>query len=202
MSPAEHFSTAANSYAELVGRLPADGWDRPGLGDWDLRALVGHASRSLITVDSYLDQPATAEDVRSPEDYYAVAATIVAADPAAVVERGRQAGLGLGDDPAVAVRQLVDRVVPRLAAVDGDPLIFTIAGGMRLSSYLPTRVFELVVHSLDIAAATGLDLTLPAEPLAEAIALAGRIAVAAGRGPTALLALTGRASLPAGFSVV
>ena len=73
---------------------------------------------------------------------------------------------------------------------------------MRLSTYLPTRTFELVVHGLDIARATGRPVTHPQEAVAEAVALAGAVAARSGRGGDVLLALTGRAPLPAGFSIV
>ena len=73
---------------------------------------------------------------------------------------------------------------------------------MRLDTWLPTRTFELAVHSLDIAAATGVSAGLPAVVLADAAALAARIAVAMGNGPTVLRALTGRGVLPEAFSVV
>ena len=53
------FEAAANAVVELV-RTIDDGWDRPGLGAWDLQALVGHTSRSLLTVIGYLDRPAEA----------------------------------------------------------------------------------------------------------------------------------------------
>jgi hypothetical protein len=74
--------------------------------------------------------------------------------------------------------------------------------GIRLHTYLPTRTFELAVHSLDIARAVGISLVLPSDALAEAMVLAGGIAVAAGQGETVLLALTGRTALPPSFSVV
>ena len=32
--------------------LVGDRWGRPGLGEWDVRALVGHTSRSLLTVEA------------------------------------------------------------------------------------------------------------------------------------------------------
>ena len=33
----------------------ADGrWTEPGLGEWDVRSLVGHTSRALLTVETYL----------------------------------------------------------------------------------------------------------------------------------------------------
>jgi uncharacterized protein (TIGR03083 family) len=187
----------------LVREIPAEAWDGPGLGEWDLRALVGHTSRSLITVSTYLQQPAETEDITAPHEYYAmVNPSALGLDPADVVERGRQAGRDLGDDPASAVDELVSRVLDELA-VAGDPLITVLGGaGIRLHTYLPTRTFELVVHGLDIARAVGIPFTLPADALAEALVLASGIAVAAGQGETVLLALTGRMALPASFSVV
>ncbi len=198
----ETFYLAAHGFAELVRSIPADAWDGPGLGDWDLRELVGHASRSLITVDTYLDRPAATEQLASPEAYLGAIRPMLGGDRAAIVERGRQAALALGDDPAAAVQLLLDRVLPRVEAAE-DPLIETIAGGLRLSTYLPTRTFELVVHSLDILRATGLDgPRMPDGPVAEVAALAARAAVAQGRGPELVLALTGRSGLSDGFTVV
>ena len=65
------FESAARSFADLVHRIPDDRWTGPGLGDWDLRSLVGHASRSLVTVSTYLQTAAEHEDVATPQDYYA-----------------------------------------------------------------------------------------------------------------------------------
>lgn len=198
----ETFALAAEGFAALVDRIPSDAWDGPGLGEWDLRSLVGHASRSLVTVQTYLGRPAEQEFVSSPEDYYRAVVAIAGADPAAVVERGRQAGLALGDDPIATVRALLDDVLPRVRAA-GNPLIETIAGGMFLHSYLPTRTFELVVHGYDIARALRIDLPdVPQVVLAEVTALAARSSVVQGRGPELVLALTGRGSLPPGFSMV
>ena len=50
--------------------IPEAKWDGPGLGDWDLRSLVGHASRSLITVSTYLQTTAEQEDLADPVEYY------------------------------------------------------------------------------------------------------------------------------------
>jgi hypothetical protein len=74
--------------------------------------------------------------------------------------------------------------------------------GIRLSNYVPTRTFELAVHGLDIARASGVDLVLPDDVLSEATALAARIGVALGQGEPILLTLTGRSTLPDSFSVV
>ena len=197
------FESAARSFAGLVRRIPDDAWDGPGLGDWDLRALVGHASRSLITVSTYLQTSAEREDVATPQDYYAWVADYTSnAGAEAIVERGRQAGRDLGADPVGAVDELVERVMGELETA-GDPLIEVIGGlGIRLHTYLPTRVFELAVHGLDIARATGLSFELPADVLDVATVLAARIGVETGRGDTLLMSLTGRETLPPGFSVV
>lgn len=194
-----HFAEAAHAYADLVARVRTRQWDGPGLGEWDLRALVGHASRSLVTVETYLGQPAANEELTSPAAYLAAVATV---DPAAVADRGRAAGAALGDDPVRFVRDLVDRVLP-LVAGDDDPLITTALGGMRLRQYLPTRTFELVVHGLDIARAAELQHPAYSEGLlTDVLQLTAAAAVLGGRGPAALLALTGRENLRPGFSVV
>jgi uncharacterized protein (TIGR03083 family) len=197
------FASAAHSFAALVHDIPADRWDGPGLGEWDLRALVGHASRSLITVSTYLAHAAEREDITTPQEYYAkVNPAALGISQAGIVERGRQAGRDLGDDPAATVDGLVSRVLDELSEA-GNPLIQVIGGaGIRVHTYLPTRTFELAVHGLDIARAVDISFPIPADALEEATALAARIAVAEGHGLTVLLALTGRAELPAPFSIV
>lgn len=203
MDAARTYSAAAHAFCELARRIPPDAWDGPGLGDWDLRSLVGHASRSFVTVSTYLRTTAAREDVTDAVDYYVrmrdYAAGLGAAD---VAERGRQAGRDLGDDPVTALTELMVRALDDVAAA-GDPVIEVIGGlGIRLSGYLPTRTFELAVHGLDVARAAGLTFELPAEVLAEVTALAARIAVGLGDGEAVLLALTGREPLPPGFSAV
>ena len=195
------FASAAMAFGRLVQEIPMDRWEGPGLGEWDLRALVGHTSRSLTTVITYLDMPAEREDIASAHAYYVHAKAFAARDPSGTVERGRRAGRELGSDPAAMVDLLVEDALRKLAAAD-DRLISVIGGiGIRLSTYLSTRNFELAVHGLDIAAAVGIPLELPPDVLAEATALAARIAVATGEGETVLMALTGRRALPSPFSV-
>jgi uncharacterized protein (TIGR03083 family) len=201
-SPRTTFLSAAAAVADLVDTIPSTAWDGPGLGVWDLRALVGHTSRALVTVVTYLGQPAAAEEIATPEAYYALVARAAGADPAAVAGRGRAAGAALGADPAPAFRALIADATAALDRAGDDDLVTTVAGGMRLLAYLPTRTFELAVHGADIAAATGLPVTIPSAVLAESAALAARTAVEVGQGPVVLAALTGRSALPPGFSVV
>ncbi len=200
--PRTTFALAAHAFGDLVGRIPDTAWDGPGLGEWDLRALVGHTSRSLVTVLTYLPRVTDAEAIGSTAEYYLAAVEMMAADPPAVTERGRQAGAALGNDPVEAVNGLVRDALAALDGTAGDPVIETIVGGMRLSRYLVTRSFELVVHSLDIAAATGLAFDPPSPALAASLRVAVEVATLRGQGASLLLALTGRRTLPESFSVV
>ena len=74
--PRHTFAEAAAALGQLVRAIPPDAWDGPGLGEWDLRSLVGHTSRSLITVETYLGQPANSEDVPSAAAYYSAISTV------------------------------------------------------------------------------------------------------------------------------
>ena len=197
------FADAAASFTDLVARVGPERWSDPGLGGWDVRSLVGHGSRSLVTVITYLDRPADTEDVASAADYVALSTKIVLAAGDAVEQRGRQAGLDLGADPAAAVAALAQQALARLRASDPDDLLTTLAGGMRVAQYLPTRTFELVVHGYDLIDALGLT-GVGFDPVALSVALgvATDVAVAADRGPDVLRTLTGRAPWPENFSVV
>jgi uncharacterized protein (TIGR03083 family) len=193
------FTDAAGWFVS-TSALVGDRWDRPGLGEWDVRALVGHTSRSLLTVEAYLARPAATVEVVSAADYFR--ATRIAAAGPAVAARGRDAGAALGPEPAAAVAQIAGRVLPLVDAQHGSELVTTIAGGMRLSDYLPTRTFELAVHTADLATALGVPLDVPAAAAAQALQLVAELAVADGLAGPLLLAATGRPALPAGFSVL
>ena len=153
------FEQAVRWFASGV-HAGAGHWDEPALGEWTVRDLVGHTSRAMLTVEAYLGNPAASVEVDSPVDYFSV---VLAAggDPAAVAQRGRDAGVALGEDPASAVGELAERVLDRVRADDGDSLLTTPVGGMRLVDYLPTRTFELTVHTCDLASALRSPLELP-----------------------------------------
>jgi hypothetical protein len=93
-------------------------------------------------------------------------------------------------------------VVPLVDARDGTELLTTLAGGMRLADYLPTRTFELAVHTADLASALGMPLDVPATAAAEALRLITELAVAQELAGPLLRAATGRGGLSARFSVL
>lgn len=193
------YADAARWFGETVALV--DGrWDHPGLGEWDVRALVGHTSRAFLTVETYLARPAEAAEVASAGDYFR-ATRAAAADPA-VAARGREAGTALGTDPVAAVQEIASRVLRLVDTKDGSELLTTIAGGMRLTDYLPTRTFELAVHTSDLATALGAPPDVPATAAVQALQVVADLAVTDGVAGPLLLAVTGRRGLPPGFSVL
>jgi hypothetical protein len=198
-SSRQAFADAAGWFVDTVALV--DGrWARTGLGEWDVRSLVGHTSRALLTVEAYLEQPATRVEVESALDYFLRSRAV--ADDAAVAARGRQAGEALGADPAAAVAHIAIRVLARIEPCDGEELVTTIAGGMRLAAYLPTRTLELVAHTTDLAAALDVRAEPPQAPAQQVLELVAGLAVHEGSAATLLRAAIGRGGLPPGFSVL
>ncbi|PZE38640.1 maleylpyruvate isomerase N-terminal domain-containing protein [Curtobacterium sp. MCPF17_031] len=220
------FAATAQSFVDLVTALPspvADPalWSSPALGVWDLRALVGHTNRALVTVSTYAattiehgadpstsTSTSTSGAVLDDAAEYLQAATRTATDPDEVAARGVAAGAALGTDPEAAVTAARDQALAVLAAVPSGTRI-PVVGGLLLpvEEYLRTRIVELVVHGGDVArAATAAGAPVSASPPAEAVVAATLLLaeVGARRGDGALLlaALTGRGSLPPGYSVL
>lgn len=193
------YAEASAWFVETVA-LVGDRWSAPGLGEWDVRALVGHTTRSLLTVEAGLANPPQAAALDSPVGYFQ--ATRVLTSGPAIAQRGRDAGEALGADPAAGVTGIVARVLPLLDGRSGTELVTTAGGGMLLADYLPTRIFELTVHTVDLAAALGVAGEPPSRPAALTLGLIADLAIADRRAATLLLATTGRRQLPAGFSVL
>src|SRR5215217_7053684 len=79
------FADAAGWFVRTTA-IVGDRWAEPGLGEWDVRALVGHTSRSLLTVEAYLARPADTAEIPSAADYFG-ATRAMAADPAVAARR-------------------------------------------------------------------------------------------------------------------
>jgi uncharacterized protein (TIGR03083 family) len=186
---ADEFSEAATWLVSLVARVPKGAWERQGLGVWDVRSLVGHAARALATVEDYLATPVAQIDVRRALDYLSAAAS---ASPEAIAARGVAAGEALGSDLLASVTAMADRATALVASSPADALLSTIAGGMTLEAYLPTRTLELIVHGCDLAAALGLDADPPEAPARAAARLLLEVQLHRGSASAVLLALAGR----------
>ena len=202
MSSTDDFTHASQAFVDVVEGIGPDQWELPGLGNWDVRALVGHTARAILTVENYLalDEPGHVS-VPTAVRYYATVYSDYT-DPKAIEERGVEAGVWLGDEPATTIRDARIRARAAIDAQHPDRIVSIGGLGVPLGEYLRTRVFELVVHTIDISRATGVEHHISTAALAHTVALAGEIAVEAGRGDDLLLAMTGRAPLPEDFTIV
>lgn len=195
------FAEAVEFFLETLTRVRTDRWAAPGLGEWTIRDLAGHASRGITSLEQYLAQPARAVAIDSPAGYFR-AALAAGADHAAIAQRGREAGVELGDDPAATVAAAAQRAGALLNAADDSVVVTTAVGGMRLIDYLPTRTFELTIHSLDLAAALDLSVEPPRLAGRSTLVIISELALLSGRAGDVLLSLTGRRALPPGYSVL
>ena len=197
------FERVSEVFLDTLGRIPDSAWNAPGLGDWSVRSLAGHTSRALATVRTALTSGESVADatdhVATAEAYYgAIAASAGPAD--AVLERGVQAGVDLADDPVERVTTLRREVLDLLAAVDADAPIRVRGLALPLGEYLRTREFELVVHTLDLGRATGVEVAFDRTDVVAALRLAAGLAAQGDAAGEALMLLTGRDG--SDFSVV
>jgi uncharacterized protein (TIGR03083 family) len=197
----EAYQQAAQFFVDTVAQVQDTQWEQVGLGEWTVRDLVGHTNRALLTVETYLATPATTAEVQRPVEYFLRAATSLG-DPAAVAARGREAGKALGAEPLATVRHTAQRVLQQVDAASDTALLKTPVGGMRLLDYLPTRVFELTIHTLDLASAAALAMTPPEAAARVTSALVVELALSGNKIAPLLRTATGRGPLPIGFSVL
>jgi len=197
----EAYEMAAGLFVNTVEQVGPAQWEQPGLGVWTVRDLVGHTSRALLTVEQYLANPAAQREVMRPVEYY-LRVQAGLADPASVAARGREAGVALGADPIAAVRGIATRVLAQVQTASDEALVNTPVGGMRLIDYLPSRIFELAVHTLDLATALPVTVMLPETVAAVALHLLADMTIQPDKAAALLLAATGRQPLPAGFSAL
>ena len=197
----ETYLEAGEYFGGVVDQVDIDGWDEPALGEWCVRDLTGHTYRAFTTILSYSDKPGEKVELERPVDYF-LKVLEGHADPKMVAERGRAAGLEIIDDPKMMVRGFAMYVKNKLEELSDDHIMGTPAGGIRLIDYLPTRTFELIIHTMDLAKALGVDAAPPEKGMAATLEILGQIALYRGRAPSLVMAATGRGGLPDGFSVL
>lgn len=194
-------TTAADLFVGLVARARSEQWDAPGLGEWTVRDLVGHTSLALLTLEEHLDCHGREVEVPGPAAYFR--ALLARTTPEENTQAGRDAGKQLGPSPATEIAALAQRVLPKVHKVSDSLVIQTSVGGMRLVDYLPTRVFELTVHSFDLAGALGVQIEPSRPALVTSLQVLGNLASATPEaGVSLLMAGTGRLRLPEGFTLV
>jgi uncharacterized protein (TIGR03083 family) len=202
MTSAEDFEAAAHSFLDLVAEVKVSQWNEPALGVWDVRSLVGHTSRAISTVETYLlADPAPEVTAPTAEDYYATVFTEYT-DNDAIAARGVEAGKHLTEDSGAEFEATLNRALELIRQSGPERIVAIGPIGIPLGEYLRTRVFELVVHGMDIAKAANLDHGIPADVVANVADLAARVAVRKGDGEAILFALTGRRPLRQRYSIL
>ena len=182
------YEQASGYFVGLVEHVGGSEWTSPGLGEWNVLELVAHTNRAHTLVESYLVHP---QPAAGPE-YFA---------ESAIAQRARDAVDALGDAPVATVRRDAERALAVIAASPADAVIGSPMGSMALSAYLPSRSAELVIHGLDLARALTLPVAPPADAIIAALEWVGAVASRRKVAVDLLLAATGRAALPPGFSV-
>jgi uncharacterized protein (TIGR03083 family) len=192
------FRQASDWYLTMLDGVGPDRWDQPGLGEWTVLELAAHASRAYLTLERYL-RPTGRIDVDSGADYFRRAMEAPDSN-AAIAVRARDEVVALGEDPIRVIRLRAAGAIEAMESAPPGAVCVTSAGTLSLGDYLGTRVVELTVHTLDLAAALGSADPEPPEAAAR-VSLIVLSALAAQPSPAVLLrALTGRASLPLGFN--
>ena len=195
------YRQAVACFLETAARVQPEQWDAPGLGVWTVRDLVGHASRSITRVEEFGVRRAESVDITSAVHHYRRSLR-QPSDDERVAQRGREAGLALGGDPIATMNTDWARAEPVLDATGEDTIIGYDNGGIRFGDYLETRVFELTVHTLDLANAIGVEAEPSREALSITLQLLAALALESGRGAPLALSGTGRGPLPDGYSVL
>ncbi len=195
------YRQAVVCFLETATKVQPEQWDAPGLGVWTVRDLVGHASRSITRVEEFGVRRAESIDITSAVHHYRRSLR-QPSDDERVAERGRIAGRELGDDPLATMNADWARAEPVLDATDEDTVIDYDNGGIRFGDYLETRIFELTVHTLDLANAIGVEVEPSREALGVTLQLLAALAVESGRGAPLALSGTGRGPLPDGYTVL
>jgi uncharacterized protein (TIGR03083 family) len=191
------FDLAVTGLTDLVAKVGADQWDQPGLGEWTVRDLLGHTSLSFTHLEAALGAPAPGPAVLADAAAYFAAGRSTLADPAAIRRRGLKAAAALGADPAPAFVELASRACDLVRQASDDVVLATYLGSIRLLDYLPTRVWELTVHALDLARATGLERPAAlAAPVRFSLVLTAELVASLPIAADLLLLITGRENLP------
>ena len=148
-----------DALAAATNSLDEDEFDTPtGCEPWTVKELLAHLLVACQRVPGMLDGPAPDRAEVSARAYFSGDKLGGTFDAERIATAQQDAAIfGSGRDLVAAVLSAVEETVSRAAAEPEDRLVFTRWGEpMELHEYLKTRVFELVVHGIDLAMALGL----------------------------------------------
>ncbi|MBO8189530.1 maleylpyruvate isomerase family mycothiol-dependent enzyme [Streptomyces spirodelae] len=142
-----------------------------GLPGWDVHHLLVHIAGQIDAVPRLLGSPQTEVTGKAPQ----VSLSRWAVSTATVAERldaGTRKDAESSPDGAARIDQAVAELEPVIeSAVREDLLIPHDFGTMRMLDFTVTRLVELVVHSDDLARATGVRVALDRQATAATVRL-------------------------------
>lgn len=154
------FRYSSQWWRSLVGAVDDHRWDHAALGEWSIRELVAHTNRAYKTIVEYVEG-----DVKDDTEIYSAAGYFrtVLAEQTPHVHIAARAKSEAGDhtDWVTATDDLASKAEKLVAHQAPDTPVHLFVGEMQLDQYLATRVVELVVHGLDLAAAIDLPTAAP-----------------------------------------
>jgi uncharacterized protein (TIGR03083 family) len=157
-------------------RLAGEQWSGPTrLERWRVRDLYAHVARGIPTFGNLLASPAgTPAEVSYAAGYFARLRGPASADQVA-----RTAVQFAADTGDAALADLFGRpateVLATAAALGPETVLASIAGPIRLHSYLVTRIVEATVHLLDLQHALGAATMVPEPALLRTVRVLVRL---------------------------
>jgi uncharacterized protein (TIGR03083 family) len=160
----------AGHVRDAVRALTAEQYARSsGLPGWDVRTLVAHVVRQVDILGVLLAEPEPAPGGRLTGLDAWTQSTGPIADR---LDASAKAAADAMGDPVAAVEAALDGLGPhRTEALRPGRLLAEPFGGMRAADFTVTRLVELVVHSDDLARATGVEVALDRQALAAVVRL-------------------------------
>jgi uncharacterized protein (TIGR03083 family) len=183
------YGEASGFFVEVTSQIGDDDWSAPGLGQWTVRDLVGHANRAHTLIEEHLLRPQSPEASDSP--YFRAGA---------IAARGREAAIALGPDALLTVKASSAQAVRLVTTTPPGATIGSPVATMTLAEYLPSRIAELTIHTIDLELAIGVETPVPWSALEESLSF---VALRSSKtdGVLVLRSLTGRSILPTNFFV-
>ena len=186
------FVAAVDRFLVTLEAIGPDQWSVAASDEWSVRQLAAHVVRGMAVIAEYLDSELPVPDtVLADAAAYFRAALSMDGVHEGIAGRAVTAAEGAGDDVPAWAREVAGSAVARVADTDDDEVVVHFAGALRFVDYLDTRTTELVLHTLELQVACGLDPGAPAvaldvvngvllalvdraDPVALALALTGR----------------------------
>lgn len=145
---------------DAVLALPPEALDGPTrLGEWTVRELAGHIAAAVGAVARCLAEPEPPRQELALLDW-----PLRTAGAAARIDEDTRA-VDVSD-PAALYGRVGEAYEEGVAGAPDDRLVPTRFGAMRLADFLVTRTVELVVHTDDLSAATGVAIPYDRQALA------------------------------------